>query len=95
MDLPSSPINNFVIVFFNVDNFSTINFRYGFDIGDDYLIALGQKLKQTIGIYGLVVRLNNAKFGILVKTKTTYRLTPFNLILSIFAKTSVPLRIHR
>lgn len=77
MDLPSSPINNFVIVFFNVDNFSTINFRYGFDIGDDYLIALGQKLKQTIGIYGLVVRFNNAKFGILVKNQDNLPVNSF------------------
>ena len=50
----------------SVDNFSTINFRYGFDAGDNYLFVLGNKLQSILGESGLVVRLFNARFGILI-----------------------------
>ena len=53
----------------SVDNFSTINFRYGFDAGDNYLSVLGKKLQSILSESGLVVRLSNARFGILIENK--------------------------
>ncbi|MEJ2763387.1 bifunctional diguanylate cyclase/phosphodiesterase [Photobacterium sp. MCCC 1A19761] len=60
------PINLALIVLC-VDNFSTINFRYDFDIGDLFLTVVGQKLQALIGEKGLVVRYSNAKFGLLIE----------------------------
>ncbi|WP_394131959.1 putative bifunctional diguanylate cyclase/phosphodiesterase [Shewanella maritima] len=56
---------NFVVIAINVDNFSTINYRYNFDIGDQYLKIVGQLLKQTVTEDHLVIRFSNAKFGVL------------------------------
>ena len=53
----------------SVDNFATINFRYGFDAGDNYLSVLGKKLQSILSESGLVVRLANARFGILIENK--------------------------
>lgn len=70
--------NNFVLIFFNVDNFSTINFRYGFDIGDDYLQVIAKKLQSVVENGNLVVRFNNAKFGILVENHSGLSTEKFN-----------------
>ncbi|MDB1124983.1 putative bifunctional diguanylate cyclase/phosphodiesterase [Vibrio algarum] len=70
--------NNFVLIFFNVDNFSTINFRYGFDIGDDYLQVIAKKLQSVVENDNLVVRFNNAKFGILVENHACLSTEKFN-----------------
>ncbi|MDV7103725.1 EAL domain-containing protein [Vibrio sp. TH_r3] len=66
---PENIKNTFVLIFFNVDNFSTINFRYGFDAGDNYLLVLGRTLKKLLGDSTVVARFNNAKFGILIENK--------------------------
>lgn len=66
---PENVRNNFVLVFFNIDNFSTINFRYGFDSGDDYLWILARKIKECVGQDNVVARFNNAKFGILIENR--------------------------
>lgn len=68
-DDPKAMGINFSIIVLNVDNFSTINYRYGFDTGDNYLKAIGQKLKSTIKDHALVTRFNNAKFGILIENQ--------------------------
>lgn len=57
------------LIVLSVDNFSTINFRYGFDIGDDYLVLLGKRLQSIAEGDGLVVRFSNARFGILFENK--------------------------
>lgn len=71
-------INNFVLILLNVDNFSTINFRYGFDVGDDFLSVLGKKLQETTKKHSLVTRFSNAKFGILVENKEKLSKIAFN-----------------
>jgi len=54
-------------VVIDVDNFSTINYRYDFSIGDQYLVELGKLLQKTAKDYGFVIRFSNAKFAILVE----------------------------
>lgn len=58
--------HNLSLILVNVDNFSTINFRYGYSTGDDYLHTLANHLKAISPDNDLVVRLSNAKFGVLV-----------------------------
>ncbi|QFI37625.1 bifunctional diguanylate cyclase/phosphodiesterase [Moritella marina ATCC 15381] len=53
----------------SVDNFSTINFRYGFDTGDEYLAVFGKHLQSKLQHEGLVVRFSNARFGILIENR--------------------------
>lgn len=67
LSLPDIDKNNMALIILSVDNFSTMNFRYGFDVGDNFLLVLGKKLQQTVKKDGLVVRYSNAKFGVLVE----------------------------
>jgi diguanylate cyclase (GGDEF)-like protein len=59
-------MDEFIIIILSVDNFSTINYRYGYDVGDDYLAQFGKKLSVTAGPDALIVRFSNSKFGILI-----------------------------
>ena len=61
----------------SVDNFSTINFRYGFDAGDEYLAVLGKTLQSTLQSSGLVVRFSNARFGVLIENNHDLPSTDF------------------
>ncbi|WP_413283491.1 putative bifunctional diguanylate cyclase/phosphodiesterase [Vibrio sp. MA40-2] len=78
--------NIFVLIFFNVDNFSTINFRYGFDAGDNYLLVLGRTLKLLLGESTVVARFNNAKFGILIENKQGLHLDNFHTYLELLCE---------
>jgi len=67
LNLPEVDKPNMALITLSVDNFSTMNFRYGFDVGDNYLHILGKILQETINNNGLVVRYSNAKYGVLVE----------------------------
>jgi diguanylate cyclase (GGDEF)-like protein len=71
-------LNNFVLIILNVDNFSTINFRYGFDVGDDFLSTLGEKLQEIVKKNDLVTRFSNAKFGMLIENHDKLTSEAFN-----------------
>lgn len=58
-------MKDMVLMLVNVDNFSTINYRYNFLVGDNYLIALGRLLTSAIKDIDFVVRFSNAKYGLL------------------------------
>ncbi|UTV29498.1 GGDEF and EAL domain-containing protein [Photobacterium atrarenae] len=79
------PINLALIVL-SVDNFSAINFRYDFDIGDLFLTVVGQKLQQLVGSQSLVVRYSNAKFGLLVEDQAGVPASVFNARVSRLCK---------
>lgn len=66
------------LIVLSVDNFSTINFRYGFEIGDMYLSKLGEILVATAGEAVIVARYSNAKFGILFNRSKQTSVTDFN-----------------
>lgn len=67
LNLPKLSAPKLAVIIFKVDNFSTLNFRQGYSVGDEYLSVLGQKLMQLVGKDSLVVRFSNAKFGILIE----------------------------
>lgn len=77
IDNPDTTSSSFVVLFLSVDNFSTINFRYGFDIGDDYILLLGKELQSIVK--SLVVRFSNAKFGILIENKDELTVSAFQV----------------
>jgi diguanylate cyclase (GGDEF)-like protein len=60
-------LKDLALIVVDVDNFSTINYRYDFSIGDKYLVELGKLLQKTAENYGFVIRFSNAKFAILVE----------------------------
>lgn len=74
------------LIVLSVDNFSTINFRYGFDDGDNYLTTLGQKLKDEVNGDNLVVRFSNARFGILMENKEQLSTAEFKIVVSRFCQ---------
>jgi len=67
LTLPTKKAPQLAVIIFRVDNFSTLNFRQGYNVGDEYLETLGKKLVALFGDDYLVVRFSNAKFGILVE----------------------------
>jgi len=67
VNVKNVPLKHLVLVVIDVDNFSTINYRYDFSIGDQYLVELGKLLQKTAKDYGFVIRFSNAKFAILVE----------------------------
>ena len=54
--------DGFSLLFLDVDNFKGINDNFGHDYGDQVLIQLGQKLKQTMSPHELLVRLGGDEF---------------------------------
>jgi diguanylate cyclase (GGDEF)-like protein len=72
-------LKNMVLIILDVDNFSTINYRYNYQIGDEYLIALAKVLQTVAENIGFVVRFANAKFGILIED---YELLPSEMLTS-------------
>ena len=71
--------DNIALIVLSIDNFSTINFRYGFYIGDLYLKAFGQHLKHNVDLGQLVVRLSSGRFGILLVNHEQLCSTDFNM----------------
>jgi len=67
LNLPEQMLPQLAVIIFKVDNFSTLNFRQGYHVGDEYLTLLGLKVQQLMGKENLVVRFSNAKYGILVE----------------------------
>ncbi len=68
-DLNSRDKNNIHLAYliFSVDNFSSVNFHYGYHVGDQYLMKIGQLIQNLIGDFGFVVRYHNSRFGILLR----------------------------
>lgn len=60
---------NLALIIIDVDNFSTINYRHDFIVGDQYLVVLGKLLQNATKGFGFVVRFCNAKFSILIENK--------------------------
>jgi diguanylate cyclase (GGDEF)-like protein len=70
----------------SVDNFSTINFRYGFDAGDNFLAVFGDKLKSAVQDDGLVVRFSNARYGILIENQHKLSHADFTAYITLFSQ---------
>jgi len=85
LNLPSEDAKAMRLVILSVDNFSTINFRYGFDSGDNYLAILGQKLNKLVN-HGLLVRFSNARFGILMENELDLCSSDFKIQVSNFCQ---------
>ena len=60
-------LKNVILIILEADNFSTINYRYDYAIGDQYLILLGERLQNIMKGFGFVIRFSNAKFAILIE----------------------------
>ena len=60
-------LKEMVLIIIEVDNFSTINYRYDYLVGDQYLVMLGKRLQQSAKDFGFVIRYSNAKFAILIE----------------------------
>lgn len=59
--------NNIALLVVDVDHFSTLNFRYSFESGDNYLALIGRELQQSVFPYGIAARFSNAKYGVLIE----------------------------
>jgi diguanylate cyclase (GGDEF)-like protein len=55
-----------VVLFCDLDDFKSINDRYGHDVGDDVLIEVGNRLRACVGARQLVSRFGGDEFAILL-----------------------------
>ncbi|WP_413692926.1 diguanylate cyclase [Psychromonas sp. KJ10-2] len=60
-------LKNMVLLVLEADNFSAINFRYDYMVGDQYLTLLGEQLQFLLKSFGFVIRFSNAKYAILIE----------------------------
>ncbi|MGF1761880.1 EAL domain-containing protein [Aliivibrio kagoshimensis] len=60
-------MNNIALLVIDIDNFSSLNYRYSFKAGDHYLERVGAVLQQSISYHGFAVRFSNAKYGVLIE----------------------------
>ncbi|WP_409439672.1 putative bifunctional diguanylate cyclase/phosphodiesterase [Psychromonas sp. GE-S-Ul-11] len=60
-------LKNMVLLILEADNFSAINFRYDYVVGDQFLSLLGQRLQSLVKSFGFVIRFSNAKYAILIE----------------------------
>lgn len=60
-------LKNMVLIIVEADNFSAINFRYDYAVGDEYLVRLGKRLQKAVKSFGFVIRFSNAKYAILIE----------------------------
>lgn len=60
--LQSEPFN---IALFDMDNFRSVNDTYGYDFGDEYLVKIAEKLKNSFGEYAEIYNITGNEFFIL------------------------------
>lgn len=60
--LQSEPFN---IALFDMDNFRSVNDTYGYDFGDEYLVKIADKLKNSFGEYAEIYNITGNEFFIL------------------------------
>lgn len=60
--LQSEPFN---IALFDMDNFRSVNDTYGYDFGDEYLVQIAEKLKNSFGEYAEIYNITGNEFFIL------------------------------
>ena len=58
---------NFAILYFDLDNFKSINDTYGHACGDRVLVALSEVLSQAVDGKGMVARWGGEEFVIVLK----------------------------
>lgn len=73
-------IKPFVVLFFDINNFKSINDNYGHDIGDQALKEFGLRVQQSISQNDLVARLAGDEFVVVLKdVQNSKDLDPFLL----------------
>lgn len=69
----------------DIDRFSLIDKAYGFDVGDAILVGAGRKIEEVIGEKGIIGRVGEDKFGIILPGQNKETMTSIaNKILNIF-----------
>jgi len=59
-------IEEYVVVFLEIDNIRYINDTFGHSIGDKFLSMFGNRLSQIVGEEGIVFKYNDGEFVILL-----------------------------
>lgn len=60
------PENSFALCFLDLDDFKQINDNMGHDAGDELLIELGKRLKNSLDNYGEVFRLGGDEYALII-----------------------------
>jgi diguanylate cyclase (GGDEF)-like protein/PAS domain S-box-containing protein len=85
---------NFAVLFLDVDRFKIINDSLGHDIGDQLLIAISQRLRNSVSETDFVARLGGDEFTILMEwTKGNKQI--MRAVDRIQQKINVPFTLHQ
>lgn len=60
-------MNDFAVVFIDIDRFKTINEWYGHDTGDYILSQIARRIKKNIGENDITSRLGGDEFGVIIR----------------------------
>ena len=66
-------------IIFDIDSFSSVNFRYGYDVGDKFLRITGRTLQKVVGESNVVARFSNSRFAMCIKNPSDLSVTDFEL----------------
>jgi diguanylate cyclase (GGDEF)-like protein len=65
-EISSSEIGTAAVLYLDIDRFSSINHEYGYDVGDQLLVEVAQRLKRTIGTGHSIARFSGSDFAIFI-----------------------------
>lgn len=65
-ELSTSEIGTAAVLYLDIDRFSSINHEYGYEVGDQLLVEIAQRLKRTVRKRNCIARFSGSDFAIFV-----------------------------
>src|SRR5476649_3009989 len=84
----------YALFLLNLNDFNYINDTYGYQAGDAILCEFGQRLRNEVGISGIVSRIGGDEFSIILRDSPTSEMT-HNLALEILVMMRQPFSLTR
>lgn len=67
----------FAVIYLDIDNFKTVNDRFGHPVGDDLLIQVTKRIYRNMGMYDTIARIGGDEFSFLLTDTTEEKTEAF------------------